>query len=105
MAHWPALRRWRDPEYLRRVAGCRTVPVEVGAHYLHGAWTQELMTLVGGGVWLHCRGGVWLHSRGGCRTRRTCTGLYIGPQPRLSAVINNLNVFLCFQCKGMRKVL
>ena len=45
MSHWPALRRWKDPEYLRRVAGCRTVPVEMGEHYLHSAWTQELMTL------------------------------------------------------------
>jgi hypothetical protein len=27
------------------MAGCRTIPVEVGEHYLHGGWTQELMTL------------------------------------------------------------
>lgn len=29
MAHWPALERWRDTAYLERVAGRRTVPVEV----------------------------------------------------------------------------
>eukprot|EP00887_Chlorella_sp_A99_P001766 scaffold19.g1766.t1 len=34
MEDWPAVQRWCDPEYLRRVAGPRTVPVEVGRHYL-----------------------------------------------------------------------
>lgn len=29
MAHWPARTRWNDLDYLRRVAGDRTVPVEV----------------------------------------------------------------------------
>ena len=29
MAHWPARTRWNDMDYLRRVAGDRTVPVEV----------------------------------------------------------------------------
>ena len=29
MEGWPALARWQDPSYLERVAGRRTVPVEV----------------------------------------------------------------------------
>jgi hypothetical protein len=28
MAHWPAMTRWKDLAYLKRVAGHRTVPVE-----------------------------------------------------------------------------
>ncbi|CAH2068683.1 unnamed protein product [Thlaspi arvense] len=28
MAHWPAMTRWNDIDYLKRVAGFRTVPVE-----------------------------------------------------------------------------
>ena len=29
MAHWPAKMKWNDEDYLLRVAGDRTVPVEV----------------------------------------------------------------------------
>ena len=29
MAHWPARTKWNDLDYLKRVAGDRTVPVEV----------------------------------------------------------------------------
>jgi len=29
MAHWPAKAKWNDEDYLLRVAGDRTVPVEV----------------------------------------------------------------------------
>lgn len=29
MAHWPATSKWNDMNYLKRVAGFRTVPVEV----------------------------------------------------------------------------
>lgn len=43
MAHWPALQRWADPAYLLAVAGPRTVPVELGAHYLAPGWGQALM--------------------------------------------------------------
>lgn len=43
--HWPALARWADPAYLLSVAGNRTVPVEVGGHYMSDAWGQSLMTL------------------------------------------------------------
>ncbi|KAK1936715.1 Bardet-Biedl syndrome 7 protein [Phytophthora citrophthora] len=52
MEFWPALgraagqeRAWTDVKYLRRVAGLRTVPVEVGSSYLGDDWGQELMTL------------------------------------------------------------
>lgn len=42
---WPAVTRWRDAEYLMRVAGPRTVPVEVGSSYAHDeGWSQRLMT-------------------------------------------------------------
>ena len=42
---WPAHSRWADPHYLLRVAGCRTVPVEVGRDYMAKDWTQVLMTV------------------------------------------------------------
>ena len=45
MAHWPAMERWRRPSYLHGVAGPRTVPVEVGRHYLADGWGQRLMPL------------------------------------------------------------
>ncbi|KAJ8607743.1 hypothetical protein CTAYLR_008608 [Chrysophaeum taylorii] len=42
---WPALRKWRDLDYLRRVAGHRVVPIEIGDHYLADDWTEKVMTL------------------------------------------------------------
>ncbi|KAM9843707.1 lysine-specific demethylase 8 isoform 1-T3 [Aulostomus maculatus] len=44
--HWPALNEhpW-SLEYLRSVAGCRTVPVEVGSRYTDEEWSQKLLTL------------------------------------------------------------
>jgi lysine-specific demethylase 8 len=45
MEHWPALSRWQRPGYLLGVAGQRTVPVEVGSHYLEEGWGQQLMPL------------------------------------------------------------
>jgi lysine-specific demethylase 8 len=42
---WPAFAKWRDPTYLRAVAGARTVPVETGEHYLHATHARELVTL------------------------------------------------------------
>jgi hypothetical protein len=42
---WPALRRWRDPRYLRTLAGHRTIPVEVGRDYRRASWRQRLMLL------------------------------------------------------------
>ncbi|EOY32544.1 2-oxoglutarate (2OG) and Fe(II)-dependent oxygenase superfamily protein isoform 1 [Theobroma cacao] len=44
MTHWAARTRWNDMDYLRRVAGDRTVPVEVGKNYLCSEWKQELIT-------------------------------------------------------------
>ncbi|CAN0902064.1 Lysine-specific demethylase JMJ30 [Linum grandiflorum] len=44
MAHWPAVKKWNDIDYLRTVAGDRTVPVEVGKNYLCQEWKQELIT-------------------------------------------------------------
>lgn len=35
----------RSIDYLRSVAGCRTVPVEVGSRYTDEAWSQTLLTL------------------------------------------------------------
>lgn len=44
MAHWPARTKWNDMDYLKKVAGSRTVPVEVGKNYLCTEWKQELIT-------------------------------------------------------------
>ncbi|KAF2311987.1 hypothetical protein GH714_027672 [Hevea brasiliensis] len=44
MAHWPARTKWNDMDYLEKVAGERTVPVEVGKNYLCQEWKQELIT-------------------------------------------------------------
>ena len=45
LAGWPASSRWADLGYLKRAAGHRTVPVEVGAHYLDAAFEERLLTL------------------------------------------------------------
>ena len=45
VSSWPALQRWTSPRYWDRVAGNRTVPVEVGSSYLEEGWSQELRTL------------------------------------------------------------
>ena len=46
MDHWPArtTRQW-SIQYLRTIAGCRTVPVELGLRYTDDTWTQKLMTV------------------------------------------------------------
>ncbi|KAF6168289.1 hypothetical protein GIB67_018129 [Kingdonia uniflora] len=44
MDHWPATKKWKDMDYLKGVAGDRTVPVEVGKNYLCSEWKQELIT-------------------------------------------------------------
>ncbi|XP_047252322.1 lysine-specific demethylase JMJ30 [Capsicum annuum] len=44
MDHWPAKNKWNDMNYLRKVAGFRTIPVEVGKNYLCPEWKQELIT-------------------------------------------------------------
>ncbi|EFA74628.1 transcription factor jumonji [Heterostelium album PN500] len=47
MQHWPAIttRPWRNLDYLKSVAGLRTVPIEIGSTYLDDKWTQQLMTI------------------------------------------------------------
>jgi [histone H3]-dimethyl/trimethyl-L-lysine36 demethylase len=42
---WPALYKWRDPEYLIRFTDDRVVPIECGENYLHCTWTQRLMPM------------------------------------------------------------
>lgn len=44
--HWPAVKdsKW-SVEYIREIAGCRTVPVELGSRYTDEAWSQTLMTV------------------------------------------------------------
>jgi lysine-specific demethylase 8 len=37
--------KWQNPQYFMDVAGLRTVPVEVGQHYLDDTWGQVLMPL------------------------------------------------------------
>ncbi|KAI6651476.1 Lysine-specific demethylase 8 [Oopsacas minuta] len=46
MSDWPSMsiRKW-DLQYLYRVAGCRTVPIEIGSKYTDSDWRQELMLL------------------------------------------------------------
>lgn len=44
MSHWPARTKWNDLNYLKKVAGYRTVPVEVGKNYLCNEWKQEMLT-------------------------------------------------------------
>ncbi|KAI3823221.1 hypothetical protein L1987_04654 [Smallanthus sonchifolius] len=44
MTHWPARTKWNDLNYLKKVAGYRTVPVEVGRNYLCNDWNQEMLT-------------------------------------------------------------
>ena len=40
---WPAFTKWKHPEYLRRTAGTRTVPVELGKHFMHETFAQSLL--------------------------------------------------------------
>jgi hypothetical protein len=42
--HWPARTKWKDIKYLERIAGDRTIPVEVGKNYACTEWKQELIT-------------------------------------------------------------
>ncbi|XP_044159758.1 bifunctional peptidase and arginyl-hydroxylase JMJD5 [Bufo gargarizans] len=42
--HWPCMKKW-SVAYLQKVAGCRTVPVELGSRYTDAEWSQSLMTV------------------------------------------------------------
>ena len=46
IGYWPALtiHKW-SLEYLQKMAGARTVPVEIGSRYTEEDWTQKLMTI------------------------------------------------------------
>lgn len=45
MEHWPALNKWKDLNYLVKLAGARLVPVEIGSSYADADWSQKLITL------------------------------------------------------------
>ena len=45
MGDWEACVKWKDLEYLLRVAGHRLVPVELGHDYMDDSWSQKLMRL------------------------------------------------------------
>ncbi|XP_055843049.1 bifunctional peptidase and arginyl-hydroxylase JMJD5 isoform X2 [Episyrphus balteatus] len=42
---WPALTKWRDLSYILKVAGNRTVPIEIGNNYTTDDWSQQLMKI------------------------------------------------------------
>ncbi|XP_009893566.1 PREDICTED: lysine-specific demethylase 8 [Charadrius vociferus] len=42
--HWPCMKKW-SVDYFCQVAGCRTVPVELGTRYTDEEWSQQLMTV------------------------------------------------------------
>uniref|UniRef100_A0A9I9E0V1 Uncharacterized protein n=1 Tax=Cucumis melo TaxID=3656 RepID=A0A9I9E0V1_CUCME len=44
MAHWPARTKWKNMDYMQKVAGGHTISVEVGKNYLRPEWKQELIT-------------------------------------------------------------
>lgn len=44
MDHWPASQKWTDVNYLLDIAANRTVPIEIGSHYVDPNWSQKLMT-------------------------------------------------------------
>ena len=43
MGAWPAMQQWQAPQYFMDIAGWRTIPVELGSHYLAEGWGQSLM--------------------------------------------------------------
>lgn len=43
--HWPALTKWQDQNYFIKLAGPRTVSIEIGRDYTEPEWTQKLMTI------------------------------------------------------------
>ncbi|XP_023942289.2 lysine-specific demethylase 8 [Bicyclus anynana] len=45
ISHWPALTKWQDQNYFIKLAGLRTVSVELGKDYTDSKWTQKLMTI------------------------------------------------------------
>ncbi|XP_020290969.1 lysine-specific demethylase 8-like isoform X2 [Pseudomyrmex gracilis] len=43
ISHWKALTLWKNPDYLNKIAGTRTVPIEIGSRYTEEDWTQHLV--------------------------------------------------------------
>ncbi|XP_068630186.1 bifunctional peptidase and arginyl-hydroxylase JMJD5 [Battus philenor] len=43
--HWPAIEKWKDQNYFLKLAGMRTVAIELGRDYTNTEWTQKLMTI------------------------------------------------------------
>ncbi|XP_032662620.1 bifunctional peptidase and arginyl-hydroxylase JMJD5 isoform X3 [Odontomachus brunneus] len=44
MRHWKALTLWKNPDYLHKIAGSRTIPIEIGSRYTEEDWTQHLVS-------------------------------------------------------------
>ena len=42
-AEWPAVAKWRNVDYLAEIMANRTVPIELGPHYMHEEFSQQLM--------------------------------------------------------------
>lgn len=40
--HWPAISKWKDLNYLQKIAAYRTVPIELGRTYDDDDWGQNL---------------------------------------------------------------
>ncbi|CAF4897912.1 unnamed protein product [Pieris macdunnoughi] len=45
MTHWPALSKWTDSNYFIKLAGLRTISIEIGKEYTDSEWTQKLITM------------------------------------------------------------
>jgi lysine-specific demethylase 8 len=45
MEDWPAMEKWQSLDYIRRVCGLRSVPIETGEHYLSEDAAQQIMTI------------------------------------------------------------
>lgn len=41
---WPAFSKWGDLDYFKDHFGHRTIPVEIGTHYLTENWSQKMLT-------------------------------------------------------------
>lgn len=45
ISHWPAISKWNDLNYFIKVAGYRTVPIELGKAYDDDNWGQSMFRL------------------------------------------------------------
>lgn len=45
MSHWPAITKWKDLNYFMKLAGYRTVPIELGKKYDNDDWSQGMFRL------------------------------------------------------------